>query len=280
MNPSSLLIVALTILSVAPSRAATVDYYIGVDTRPNVIGGTYDGLANPNNGRLSFLFAHTFPETPANNHYHGIGVHAHTGPNLGSGTAVAPQGTNFQLPETFQNFAPMAMTMTASGLYNGRLSLQADPAVPYSDLHFQASPMLAGFAAGTPEQILYNSSTNRWTGDMLGAVPALQLISLTTGLNIGSPSQLNILSNMNDTFTIGSGNTLDFRPIFWADPAATAGNYSARFRLVDLRAVGTPLPSSGEFVFNLRVIPEPGSALLAALTLCSLFIRRHRAMTL
>jgi len=252
------------------ARAAITTFYVGLDTLPTVASGTYAGLPNPNQGRLTMLFAHPDAVNPANSHYHGIGTYRYSGPS-GSPTIVN-FGTNYQIPETYQALPPLAMTMTSGGLYDGRLTLQHDPAVEYSDPQFNATRMLSGFAAGATETFLYNSSGARYTGDMTSTITALQLISLTPGLHIGKDTQLDILQNPYDTHLLGLGNSINFEPVFWTDAAAPEGNYSARFRLVDLTNSAMP---SGEFVFNLRVVPEPGTAalgLLAGLTL----LRRRR----
>ena len=181
-------------------------------------------------------------------------------------------GTNYQIPETYTAQPPQPLTMTSGGLFNGRLTLQFDAANHYSDPVFNATRMLEGFATGTPEAFMYNSSGGRYNGDLANTVTALQLISLSPGLHVGKATQLDILQNPYDTHLIGFGNTINFEPVFWTDAAAPEGTYSARFRLVDLTNTAQP---SGEFVFNLAVVPEPGSAALALLS-AGLLLRRRR----
>ncbi len=265
------LLLFAALVFVIPAPAAIVEYYIGRDTRPNIIGGAYDGLPNPNLGRLTMLFAHPSTADPSTNHYHGIGVYSYTGP--AASPVIQNFGTNYQIPESYQVMPPLAMNLTAGGLYDERLTLQHNPAVEYSDPHISATPMLSAFAAGSPEAFMYNSSGGRYNGDISTTISALQLISMTPGLHVGSPGQLNIVENPYDTYLLGLGNNIDFEPVFWADAAAPEGNYSARFRIVDVLNNAQP---SGEFVLNLRVVPEPGSALLGLIGAAGMLLRRRR----
>ena len=266
-----LLLLASSLLAfTAASHAALVSQYVGLDTLSTLATGTYAGLPNPNQGRLTFLFAHPSDTTPSTNHYHPIGTYRYSGP---AATPIVENfGTNYQIPETYTGQPPQPLTMTSGGLFNGRLTLQYNPANEYSDPVFNATRMLQSFPVGTPEAFMYNSSGGRYNGDLTNAITALQLISLSPGLHVGKATQLDIVQNPYDTHLLGFGNSINFEPIFWTAAAAPEGIYSARFRLVDLTNTAQP---SGEFVFNLAVVPEPGSATLALLSV-GLLLRRRR----
>ncbi len=59
-----------------------IGFYVGVDGLASVTSGTFAGLANPNAGRLTFLFDH-------GNHFHGIGAYSYTG------TVTAPASVHW-----------------------------------------------------------------------------------------------------------------------------------------------------------------------------------------
>ncbi len=76
------LVVLVGGLAGSSARGDLFQYYVGRDVRPTMVGGAYDGLPNPNFNRVTFLYAHTYPADPANNHYHSKGTYSYTGPNL------------------------------------------------------------------------------------------------------------------------------------------------------------------------------------------------------
>lgn len=146
----------------------------------------------------------------------------------------------------------------------------------YSDLQVGSVWELSTAAAGTPEEIMFNSSSGRWNSSLEGAEIWLELVSKSPGLHIGAGALTDVLSNPGDTHALGAGNTLDFLPVFWTDAARAPGTYSVEFRLNDLGQAGgrTPLAPSGTFNFDFAVVPEPGTLALSALeALGVLFVR-------
>jgi hypothetical protein len=57
------------------ARAEQADYFVAVDSLETLTSGTFEGLANPNFGRLTLLVAHRFVEDPTRNHFHAIGAY-------------------------------------------------------------------------------------------------------------------------------------------------------------------------------------------------------------
>lgn len=104
--------VGAAILGVAVSwtglaQASLVEFYVGVDNQQTITGGDYAGLPNPNFGRLTFLFAHPNETTPANTHYHGIGVWSYSGP--AASPTVNSTNANNRIPETYTGQEPLPL---------------------------------------------------------------------------------------------------------------------------------------------------------------------------
>jgi MYXO-CTERM domain-containing protein len=253
---------------ITQSQAAFVSYYVGVDGRATVPSGTYNGLANPNHNRLTFLYAHTYPENPTINHYHSKGVLVHTGPNLGAGTATTVSSSNF-LPE---GSAPPLLMQAGSGAYAGKLVNVPTVGNPFSFLTIEDTGKIAGFAAGSPEDILFNSSGGRWNGSLAGADVHMKLISATAGLFFGSASDPTA-----NPFASPDGVHLEDEFSFslhpWLNAGAAPGVYTAQFQLEDESGM---LGESGTFEFRFAVIPEPSSAALATLAAAAITLRRRR----
>ena len=76
-------------------------------------------------------------------------------------------------------------------------------------------------------------------------------------------------------YVIGSGDNIDFRPVFWTEANTPAGTYSATMRLVDLRTSGALLPS-GEFTFDFAAVPEPASVALMGAGLVVIVLKARR----
>jgi hypothetical protein len=251
-----------------PASAALVSYYVGIDGRETIPSGTYAGLPNPNYNRLTLLFAHHYDATPENNHYHAKSTLVYTGPNLGAGTAVTVTSSNY-LPE---GSAPPLLMSAGSGIYAGKSIVLPDPANAFSLLNISDTQSLTGFAIGSGEELLYNSSGGRWTGLIAGADVHLELVSKSAGLFIGNASSLSVgLENAGDDLHLG--DEVDFTPVFWVDANAAPGVYTATFRLVDEEGF---FGSSGEFEFRFQAVPEPSTALLGALALMGGVLRRRR----
>jgi hypothetical protein len=270
---------ALTLINPTPVAAELLQFYIGSDGRAIIPTGTYSNLANPNFGRLTFLYAHTYPTNPANNHYHGIGVYSLTGPTNALGTNNT--SGNRRIPETFSSQPPLPMTLMSTGAYAGKLVQQYDAGLEYSLPIWKSVATLDGFAPSSGEYVLFNSGGNapvgRWTNYNTGSLIALELLSITPGLNIGVATNFNVLVNPGDLFTLGAGDSFVFEPHFWTDASSPIGTYSAEFRLKDLNGLKG---DSGTFAFDFAVVPEPSTWALmslgtAGLGLLSWRRRRH-----
>lgn len=225
-----------------------IGFYVGVDTRPNMVGGTYNGLPNPNQGRLSMLLEHV-------DHYHGIGNYSYSGP--GTLPVVIDTNANNQIPETSSGLPPNALT-PGSGLYAGKLRSTVDGS-EYSYLGMASTHSLMGYPDDAPESVLYRSSGGRWTGSLTGIEVGLQLVSYTLGLHVGTESDLDVFDGA-DVYSLGQGDTFEFKPVFWVAGGATPGTlYTAGFRLVNLTD-GSDVMDSGRFYFNFTAaVPEPGT---------------------
>jgi hypothetical protein len=248
-------VLGATLSWVGMAQASLVEYYVGVDGRETITTGAYAGLPNPNFGRLTFLFAHPNEGNPANNHYHGIGAWSYSGP--AASPTVNATNTNNRIPETFTNQAPLPL-FPGEGAQAGRWVSQAVPGLEYSDLQWESTQSLSGFAPGTPEHFMFTSSGNRWAGPLDNTNVALELVDVTPGLQVADHTGTPILSAIGQTYTLGDGNLLSFRPSFFTTEN-TQARYSASFRLIDLN--GT-LQNSGTFHFDFAPVPIPAAAWL------------------
>lgn len=251
-----------------------LNYYIGLDGRPTIPSGTYVGLANPNFNRLSFLFAHTYADNPESNHYHSKGIYVYTGP--AANPTVVMSGSNF-LPEIARRID--LDRDYGAGPFAGDFVSPSPAGVVWDDLRVGTVDDLSGFAAGTPQQILFNSSAppagGRWSGSLAGTDIELQLVSISAGLTVWERGGGLLLDSAGDAVSLGAGDRIAFDPVFVADGSLAAGTpLSARFRLVDTNGLRG---DSGEFVFNfVTAVPEPASAALAAVGAAGLLARRAR----
>lgn len=245
-----------------PQRAHALigEYYIGIDNLQTIATGTYAGLTNPNFGRPTFLFAHPDDAVPANSHYHGIGAYSYTGP-AGSPTILSTNANN-QIPEISTGQPPLPL-LPGTGAFANRYVNVHIPGLEYSDIVFRPTQSLAGFGAGSPEEFLYRSSSNRWSALFGGSTNiGLQLLAISAGLGIADDSGANIFNAVNDIYNLGNGNNFaEFDPRFYTAAGAAPGNYSATFRLVDL----TSNVPGGEFSIDFQRVPEPSVLLLAGL---------------
>lgn len=240
--------------------AAEHNYYLTVDGRPTLTWGTYAGQANPNNGRLTLLYAHWNDATPSSNHFHGIGVYSLTGA-VDAPTVLATNGNN-RLPETYTAQEPLTLK-AGSGAYAGKL-VSGENGEHYSDLTLYSIHDLAAAATlnpTSPEGYMYNSNAGYKNTPMTGLDLALEIVSISPGLNLGSTG----LNQPGERLAIGGEASWPFEPVFWTAENAAPGNYSAALRLVDQ---GNVFGSSGTFHVDFAVVPEPagvGMALIAGL---------------
>ncbi|HMP16691.1 MAG TPA: all3515 family Zur-repressed PEP-CTERM protein [Gemmatales bacterium] len=262
--------ISLVLLTPSLLQAQFAEYYIGRDSLQILPTGPYAGLPNPNFNRITFLYAHTYTDNPSSNHYHSKGTYSYTGPNLGNDTAVNPFNPSNFLPEGAR---PPLKLGEGSGVFAGKHISGLTPGVAFSNLEMRSVDSLSSAAPGSPENILFVSSNNRWSGLMTDTNLHLRVISLSNGLSIADSAGNTILAAAGDTFDLGSGSSLNFTPIFVADPniAPIGTNLSARLSVFDSGTGnnGNPWLDGGEFVFNFQVasVPEPGSIALCSLAL-------------
>jgi len=226
-----------------------IGYYVGIDGRATLPAG-----ANPNHNRLTLLLDH-------GDHFHGIGTYSLSGPP--PHPAVLPTNANNRVPE-ISSGEPGLPLAPGSGLYAGKLRSSIG-ASEYSFLGMSSIRTLAGFAPGSTEDILLQSSGNRWSQPLDGVVVGLQLVAATPGLKVGTEAVADLFA-VSDTILLGPGNTFEYKPVYWVDAASAAGTYSASFRLVNL-AVTSPIGDSGTFHFDFAVTPVPEPELYALLAL-------------
>jgi len=262
-----------------PVLAETVGFYIGIDSRNPLASGTYRGLDNPNFGRLTLLYAHTYNAVPglapagvttfAVNHYHPIGAYTLSGPT--NAPVALDTSSNNRIPEPSRALPGLTLLPSTNALFSGKL-VNARTMEDYSDMRWRSTHDLnqpAIHGPGSPEFILFHSSAGTRTNSLAGAVVALELISKTDGLNIGSLNTLNVLTHPGDRFVIGEGNSINFQPMFWTEADAPVGRYSATFKLVDVSTAEGHIPflESGTFSLDFRVVPEPTIAIAPSVTL-------------
>lgn len=236
------------------TRAAstTSAYYVARDNN-----ATAGGSANPNQGRLTFLFSH-------GDHFHSLG------------RVGGPEG---RVPEAFVGGA-----IRLFGRPDGRHGTApyhdpADPTAEYSHLEIRDIHDLAPFASGTPEATLYNSSGRRWsTLGLDGGLIAFELVEISTGLNLATADGAQVASAAGDRVVLGSGSGFRTPFQFFTDPGpVTFGQrFSAVLRLVDLRTSGPPFASSGNIRFEFQAVPEPGGFILAGAGVIGVAVLAHR----
>ena len=271
--------VASTQIAVAQSEPAHTyvsDYkhfYIGVDSVDVLPGGSYVGLENPNFGRLTFLFGHAY-EDPTDNHFHNIGSYRYSG--AVDNPTIDTTNTNNRIPEISTGLPPLTLQL-GTGIYTDKL-VSTSTGEEYSNLTIKAPSALQN-NEDIGAQYLFTSSNGRWSNSLANAMPALELVSITDGLNIADEQGLNILSKIGDTYTLGRGDDTSFTPTFWTDTSATAGTYSATFRLLDFgNTNGGSFRESGTFNLDFQVtpVPEPPAFLgIGAFALLA-FLRKNR----
>jgi hypothetical protein len=249
-------------------------FYIGVDGAPSV--ATWSVFAerpNPNANRLTFLYAHADEADPSHNHFHTIGFWSYTG-DVDDPTVVNYAVYTFMdgdppelfqlvgntIPEQFSELGlqpePPLSLQPGTGIYEGKLTTAARAEETYSDLEIRSVHDLVPFEPGTPEHYMLHGTESfgeDWDNSLAGAVVALELVSKSAELNIGSPNETSILVNPGDRYVIGAGDTLAFTPVLWVDTGTPEGVYTASFKVVDVRMLGWPFGESGEFIISTAV---------------------------
>ena len=255
-------------LGTVQARAQLINLYVGIDSNPTLTFGAYAGLANPNLGKLTLLYAHIYPYGQFNNnHYHGIGAYSYTG-DLGAPTVQDTSGGN-AISEVYTGLPGNVLVPDSDPLWEGKL-ISKKTKDHYSDMRFRSVHSLASFGEGSSEYTMFNSSGGTRTSPLTGASLALELVSKTEGLGIADTEGNAILVNNGDRQVIGSGDDADFEylPVFWVDDTTAPGDYQAEFRLVDLNDSGrTPFPTSGRFFLRFRVPETPELTATPTITL-------------
>jgi PEP-CTERM motif len=257
----------LSLASVA--NADIAQYYIGYHNFSTLTSGTYNGLPNPNHDRLTFLYSH-------GDHYHAKGGYSYTGPNLGVGTAIndfnGPFGSSNILPES-PLVNDIAMS-PGSGVFSGMLRTGLNTA-EYNILEIRSVNSPSGFAPGSAEDILLNSSLGRWNGLLNSSPITMNFLSITPGLSIRDSSGSLLADTAGQSIVLGAGNSLNFTPVFTvADSTAIGTSFQAVFNLTD----GTgPRGDSGRFIFEVTAVPEPSSMALFGVAMLGGVFRRLRS---
>ncbi len=305
LSPVALLLTACSV------QGELVNWYVAIDSGANEPawsaysdqngdGVPETSLPNPNEGRLTFLYAHDIVEDPSQNHFHTIGRYSYAG-DLASPTIVPENQYSFWFgdpPLLFQGLpgnlipeqigdllgeeVPSLTLLPTDGFYAGKKTTipGGEAGGTYADMEIRPATDLASYDPGTPEHyMLYALEPfgEDYDDPMTGAVVAIELIDMTPGLNIGSLSEMNILANPGETVEIGSGDeNFSFTPVFWTEADAEPGVYSATMRLVDLRAdTGEAFSPSGVYTFSFTVVPEPSSVLLGFAALAAVAVCRR-----
>ena len=270
-SKSSILGLAALALTPFPSSAASrhdegIGFYIGYDGLSTLTSGTYAGLSNPNSDRLTLLLDH-------GNHFHGIGTYSYTGSV--TAPAVLSTNTNNRVPEVSSGEGPLPLA-PGSGLYAGTLRTNIGNS-EYSYLGITSIQSLANHPSGSMEDVLFQNSDNRWSGQLNDVEIGLRLVESTPGLHIGTETTKDIYA-AGDIFTVGTGNDFEFKPVYWVDAAAPAGTYSATFELLNT-GTGSSILDSGTFHFDFNVspVPEPRTyaMFLAGLLVSGSIVRRR-----
>lgn len=252
-----------------------IGYFVGIDTLSTVASGTFAGLANPNAGRLTWLFDH-------GDHFHSIGAYSYTG--TASAPVVNTTNANNRIPELYtrtndsNNAIPL---MQGSGLFSGSWASGVLPASTathdYSHLGVASIQSLDNVDAGS--EVLFHSSNNRWNASFQGVTVGLQLLSSTPGLKVAVGNALDVFG-AGSVYALGSSVSFAAAPVFYLDGSAADGIYSAQFQLVNLGS-NPNVRQSGTFSYDFRVaqpIPEPSTwlTLVAGLMAITALTSRRR----
>ncbi len=240
-----------------------IGQYIAIDTRANIVGGTYNGLSNPNLNRLTWIMEH-------GDHFHGIGAYSRTGAAPGT---VVDTSTNNRLPEPFAGESGIPL-LPGTGAWAGTWRTTLDVDTEYKYLGVGSVQSLAGEPLSETD-VLYSSSGNRWSASFNDVIVGLKLLSATPGLKIGIDGDMDIFDT-SDTYVLGDSDDLTFLPVFWTMAGAPAGIYSAEFKLVNLGTNANVLESGRFYVDVNAPVPEPETYALMAVGGLMLLARARR----
>ena len=240
-----------------------IGFYVGIDTRITVPSGTYKDRAEPNAGRLTFLFDH-------GDHFHGIGAYSLSGP--ADAPTILPTNTNNRIPETYTSLSSIPLQQ-GSGAFAGSWVSQvlpdSDPAHEYSHLGIASIQSLNDLSAEA--DVLFHSSGDRWSAQYRNTTVALKLLSATPGLKVAAGGAMDIFGG-GDTYTLGPSGNFEFLPTYYVAAGAAPGVYTAQFMLVN-QGSNANARDSGYFYLDFSVptpVPEPGTWALFGLGLLAL----------
>lgn len=248
----------------ASTQAQMVNFYVGKDSAETLGHGIYSGLPNPNQGRLSLLYAHVNLENFRSNHYHGIGSWSYTGDP--EDPTVAETNSNDHIPETYTGQPPLTL-VPGSGIYEGKW-ISAKTEEHYSDLTIQSvHNMLVDetpdgpveFGYGSPQHSMFHSSGGTRSEALDGVIVAIELVEKSPELHFGSAEEMDLLTQPGDRLVLGDGNDFSFTPVIWANEDTPEGHYYIRFKIVDVgEGEGhEALLDSGVATFDFQVPGEP-----------------------
>lgn len=244
------------------TQAQIGNYYVGLDNAATVGFGTYSGLANTNQDRLTLLFHH-------GNHYHGIGTYSYTGA-VGSEVATDTNSNN-RLPEDYTGLEPLSLLPGSgdfAGTYRSGLTSLMGQDLEYGDFTLRNVHSLDGV-----DDVIYNSSGGQWNSEFNEADIHLELVSATNGLKIAFGSTPVDGLPVGGDVHLGAGDEMfEVLPTFWVDGGAAVGStYTAEFVLTD---VSGNFGDSGRFYVDFQVVPEPAS--LSFLAIGGMIMLRRR----
>jgi hypothetical protein len=267
-----LIVLGATALLFSPAltQAELVKFYVGIDRASTLTSGTYKNLPNPNYQRLTFLYAHTYLDTPMSDHFHNIGTYTYTG--SASSPVEVPTNSNYRIPEVSTGNQPLTLAEETNGIFAGKLVNKvtdedySDPRIRsvHTILPYVTVSTTNEYGFGSAEYTMFHSKSDGWTNTLDGAVIAMELVEKTAGLHVGTTNQLDALINVGDRIVMGDGETFDFTPVVWAETNAAVGTYTLKFKLVDVGA--NAMKDSGVVTFLYRVQGTPQLSIAQTIT--------------
>ena len=267
-------------------------FHVGVDGGETIGFGTYKGLPNPNEDRLTLFLSHTFADNPTSNHYHRIGSYGYTG---GADNPQPGFSGNNRIPEPYQGDDGLSL-LPGSGAFSGKIVSGLGPAAfpddeieeEYGDLSIRPIDRLLPFDGRLadpddprgqlfhPGHYLVNTSGGVYKTPIAGTTVGLRLTGLSDGFGVFAEDGTELFTGVGDVITLGDSANWSFSPVFAAGGDAAVGSaFSATFELTDLSATPT-YGDSAAFSVDFVAVPEP-TGLLALAGLGLLAARRRTA---